>query len=187
MYTSLGLVALAGFFLAPSPETPAWRHSYHQAREEGQRTGKPLAVVIGSGQQGYEALADEGQLSPMVRKLLAAKYVPVYVDVKTSAGRRLAQAFAISEGTGIVLSDRSGELQAFYHDGALADADLVYYLRRFAEPGRVVQTTEQVPSEQTSSYPPQADPSAGSSAQPYAPPSSAAPVMFGGFGGGGGC
>jgi hypothetical protein len=185
MYTSLGLVALAGFFLSPSLEAPSWRHSYHQAQQEGQRTGKPLAVVIGSGKQGFNALDDEGQLSPGVRKLLAAKYVPVYLDVKTPSGKQLAEAFAISKGTGIILSDRSGELEAFFHAGTLADADLVYYLRRFAEPGRAIRTTERVPSEQVSQYPPQEDPASGSFAQPYVPTYSAAPIGFGGFGGGG--
>ena len=33
---------------------------------------------------------------------------------------KLAEAFAITKGCGLVLSDRSGESQAFYHDGDLS-------------------------------------------------------------------
>ena len=58
MYTSFGLVALASLFLPSSlPEGPAWRLSYSLARQEGQRGGKPLAVVVGSGRQGFDSLS----------------------------------------------------------------------------------------------------------------------------------
>jgi hypothetical protein len=40
-----------------------------------------------------------------------------------------------------VLSDRSGNLQAFRHEGDLTDAKLVSYLDRFSDPNLVVKTT----------------------------------------------
>lgn len=153
MYTSVGLVAVVGLFLSPPAvdEAPSWRHNYSLARQEGQRMGKPLAVVVGSGEQGYHALAAEGQLSRTACKLLARHYIPVYVDLSTPTGQQLAEALALTEGVGLVLSDRSGQFQAFYHQGALADEDLVYYLRRFADPHRLVRTTEEVTSRVSSS------------------------------------
>jgi hypothetical protein len=187
MHTSLGLVALAVFLLAPSPaQVPSWQPSYDHARLEGKKTGKPVAVIIGSGKQGYDSLTDEGRLSRTTRKVLAAHYVPVYVNVDTPEGHRLAEAFGVTEGTGLVLSDRTGELQAFYHDGTLSNEDLRYYLRRYANPHLVVRTTEQVPSEYVSYYPPQESPAPAQSLQPYVPVQPFIPASFGGFGGGGG-
>jgi hypothetical protein len=180
MYTSLGMIALAASLLSSAvPESPTWRLRYDLARQEGREQGKPLAVVIGSGQRGYEDVSEQGKLSGQARQLLAQKYIPVYVDASTAAGQQLAAEFAI-EGTGIVLSDQSGAVQAFSHEGTLDNEVLAGYLQRFAEPGRVVRTTERARSQQVSLYPPQESYSA-----PAAPTYSFAPAYFGGsFGGG---
>jgi hypothetical protein len=71
---------------------------------------------------------------------------------------------------GVVLSDRTGSLQAFYHKGDMASADLIRFLKRCAEPNRNVRTTETINSSmQTSMY---LDPAQGgnpSSVGYYAP------------------
>jgi hypothetical protein len=184
MYTSLGLAALAGLFLPSSlPEGPAWRLSYTLAREEGQRAGKPLAVVVGSGKQGFDKLSTEGQLSRDAQKVLASTYVAVYLDLDNPQGRKIADQLGMTQG--IVISDRGASVQAFRHDGTLSNADIAQYLRRYADPSHVVTTTERPQTQQTVSYYPPAETYAP--AQNYVPAQSYAPAIapsFGGFGGG---
>jgi hypothetical protein len=191
MYTSIGLVALAGVLTAPAAtDVPTWRSSYGSARQEGGKEGKPLAVVFGSGQQGFDGLSQQGKLSPQTRQLLAEQYIPVYVDAATPAGKELASAFSISRGTGLVISDRSGEVQAFYHDGRLTDDTLAQYLKRYASGNHVVRTTEGTTTQRVSYYPAQSGSVPGQAVR-YAPVQRYVPATFGGFGGfgggGGGC
>lgn len=148
MYTSLLLVALSGPVTpAATPEKPAWLQDYGLARTEGRKEGKPLAVFIGSGESGWEQLSREGAFGNEIAGLLADNYVCVYVDANSKAGRKLASAFEITEDTGIVLSDRGGDLQAFRHEGTLANQDLKRYLRKYAEPDRVTVVTDSNPGE----------------------------------------
>jgi hypothetical protein len=188
MYTSIGAVTLAGLFLASAPaaEVPVWQHSYDLARQQGKREGKPLAVILGSGKQGFQEVAEEGKLSRRTRKLLAAHYIPVYLDLKARAGRQLAKALDISEGVGIVISDRTGRLQAFSHDGTLSNEDLAYYLERYADPDHIVRTTEGTESLQVSLDAPQANPAPQPAFRQYIPAAPVIPASFGGFGGFGG-
>ena len=46
---------------------------------------------------------------------------------------------------GIAISDVTGDKLAFYHEGDLANADLVRYLERYSDPNRVVEFTESNP------------------------------------------
>jgi hypothetical protein len=146
MYTSLVFFALVGSF-APSatPDGPQWLRDYATARKQARTEKKPLAVVVGSGKTGWEKLSREGRLGKEVNNLLAENYVCVYVDAGQKAGERLASALELEDGLGIVLSDRTGELQAFRHEGDLANGDLARYLRRYADPDRVVDSTDSNP------------------------------------------
>ena len=190
MYTSILCVALVGFVSAPSEtENPAWANDYAQAQKEGQQAEKPLAVFIASGREGYEQVALEGKLSAEARRLLAENYVCVYVNTDSPEGRRVAATFKLVEATGVVLSDRSGDYQAFHYTGQLTDSELVSSLKRFADPNVVVRSTQNSPYERVSYYPPQAD----TSTAPAAPTLNFAPVYYppihfgGSFGGGFGC
>jgi hypothetical protein len=53
----------------------------------------------------------------------------------------LAAAFEIQE-RGLIISSAGGRLQAFRHQGGLANEDIDGYLGRFAEPDREVKHTE---------------------------------------------
>jgi hypothetical protein len=180
MYASIVLIALTGSAVASTPNAPIWVDSYDQARQTGITENKPLAVIFGSGEGGYARVCREGKLGADVEKLLAESYVCLYVDLNTAAGKKLASDFAISRDTGMVLSDRSGKVQAFYHDGDLSAADLSKWITRFADPNTAIRTTmTNESSTQVSWYPP-----AGYSTG-YAPGG-----YYGGFGpswGGGGC
>ncbi len=178
MCTSIVVLALMGFMKAPAPDSPTWLTDYRTALAVGKEKGKPLAVVFGSGKEGWNQLSKNGTLTPDVLRLLGSEYVCVYVDCGRKANKAVADAFEVSESTGLVISDRTGGLQAFRHEGDLSDARLLQYLERYAERDLVVRTTYTNPGSEEEAPQPAYQPV-------YRP------VFygggFGGFGGGGGC
>jgi hypothetical protein len=181
MHTSLIALALTGLLAQPvaSPE-PKWLTDYGLALKEGKAAQKPLAVVIGSGEAGWNRLSKEGKLTDEVRDLLAG-YVCLYVDAGTETGKKLAASFDAPEGVGLVISSRSGDQQAFQHAGTLPNKDLERYLKKYADPNHVVRRTETVATQEarTSFYPPTQTNPPGYT--PFFPSFGG----FGGFGGGG--
>jgi hypothetical protein len=164
MHTSILWAALAG--LVPSAElapTPSWTSDYVQARRLGTAQTKPLAVFLAPGKGGWDKLTKEGKLGKEARRLLAERYVCVHVDTDTQRGRQLGRDFEVSGGVGLILSDRTGEFQAFRHEGMLPGEDLTSYLERYSAADRVTQTTETHESRRTS----------------YAAPTGAAPSTSG--------
>jgi hypothetical protein len=149
MYTSLVLFALAG---APgAADTPTWVTDYQAARKESASIRKPIAVFLGRGEQGYNQVA-RGNLGSEAERLLSANYICCYIDTSTEEGRDLAQQFQMPGGQGIVISDRTGDLQAFRHPGTLSSTDLTAYLQRYADTNRVVTRTETVTSDRVSFF-----------------------------------
>lgn len=148
MYTSFLSLSLV---LTPAA-TPAWQPDYGSALDLGQKQAKPVAVFVGYGPGGAAQLVKEGQLSQDAAQLLADKYVCVYVD-QTNGGARLARDLGISQGAGLVISDRTGGYQAFHHDGKLAQAELTQRLRQFADPQLVVTRTVTNAGSRVSYYP----------------------------------
>lgn len=154
MLTPLTTLALIGLFtFSPSPEKPQWLKDYGVARKQVEAQKKPLAVFFGSGKAGWNQSSQEGVLPKDVNHLLAEKYVCLYVDVNDQANRYLTAAFDIKQGHGLVISDSGGELQAFRHEGDLPDEDLTKYLRRYADPQRVIRMTETNSEVRRSYYP----------------------------------
>lgn len=142
MYTSVALLTLAGLLqVAPPVQGLSWSNDYSQAMKQGTEEAKPLAVFVGSGAKGFQQILKEGSLSEAATKVLRDNYVAVYIDISTAKGKKLAQTLEINQGKGLVISDRSCQLQAFWHDGTLAEKDLVQHLRRFADPAVRVQGT----------------------------------------------
>jgi hypothetical protein len=154
MYTSIVLAALTGSLVASSShESLTWHKDYYEAKQIGQTDKKPLAVFIGSGAGGQTKVCQDGKLADEVEKLLGDNYVCVYVDASTPEGQKLTSAFGNTEGTGLVLSDRTGEKQAFAHQGNLSTADLTRWVKKFADPNVLVNTTVTNASSQMSMYP----------------------------------
>jgi hypothetical protein len=174
MYTSVVLVALSGWFApaVPEPPSPRWLDDYGLACQQVAKEKKPLAVFIGSGAAGWEKLSREGKIGKEAREALSSSYVCLYIDASSAEGKRLARSFDVPQGLGIVISDRSGEKQAFHHQGDLKGEDLEYYLKKYANPDLVIRTTETNPPERgtVQQY------------QTYYPPPF---IPRGGFGGGG--
>src|SRR5262245_49052514 len=142
MYSSIALLAMTACGLANIPVTPPWERDYSTARQIGGKTQKPLVVFFGSGSMTWRQLTREGKPDADVVKLLSEQYVRLYVNGETAEGRNLARAFGLSGPRGLVISDRSGHLQAFRFDGDLAAQDLARCLARYGKPDHVVSTTE---------------------------------------------
>ncbi len=190
MHTSIVWVALMGLAAPAEGTSPTWLNDYSQARQRGADQKKPLAVFLSPGKESWGKQATEGEQGKEVRRLLADRYVCVNIDTSTEAGRRLASAFDMPGGKGIVISDRSGSLQAFRHDGELSNGDLSQYLTRYAN-GQTVATTETHTTRTSNYYAPSTTSTLNASYfQGWTQPSYG--YTFGGFGGGfggggGGC
>jgi hypothetical protein len=143
MFTSVVLVALTGLVAHEElAMRPTWLKDYSLASEQGIALQKPLAVFIGTGDTGWDSIIKEGGLRQEANELLATRYVCVYLDGDMDDGKRLAKALDISQGVGVVLSDRTGKVQAFHHRGEMSAAELEKCLRRYGDPDRVALTTE---------------------------------------------
>lgn len=136
------MVALAGSLASANiPEQPKWEKSYSEARTWAIEHQKPLAVFIGSGVSGWEKVSKDG-FDPKVNQLLKDKYVCVYIDTDTAAGKDWAKAFAV-DAKGLVISDKAGNTQAFHHNGDLSKDLLAKAVEKYADVN-VAQATETV-------------------------------------------
>src|SRR5262249_28557257 len=116
MYTSLILFALA---VPGADEGLTWVRDYQEARQQAASKSKPLAVFLARGRAAAEKVARDG-LSAEARRQLASNYIAVAIDTSTEQGRGLAERFEMPTGQGLVISDRTGRLQAFRHEGELS-------------------------------------------------------------------
>jgi len=148
MFTSVTLVALSGLLPLTTSKEPVWLQDYASARSQCEKVGRPLALFVGSGPEGWKHLSQDGQLSSETTQILAAKYVCLYVDANKKAGRELAVTLEMPRHLGLVISDSTGHLQAFRHEGDLRTQDLQRYLYRYSDPERLVTTTESNPGEE---------------------------------------
>src|SRR5262245_43392764 len=138
----IALALVGSVASANIPEAPPWQKDYHSAKVQAKDVQKPLAVFIGSGKDGWSKLTYEDTFDPKLNHLLATRYVCVYADRSTPAGKRLADAFEVTDGTGLVISDKSGSVQAYHHSGELSRTDLTATLEKYSDTTRTVQFTE---------------------------------------------
>jgi hypothetical protein len=144
MISSQALFALASL-VALGTDAPNWQTDYTKARQQATSEQKSLAVFVASGQNGQQQFV-RGTQAAEINKVLAQQYVCVYIDSSSDAGKKLAAAFELPDGVGLVIGDRTGASQAFYHSGTIDDTTLARSLRRYAEAGRTTVTTETVAS-----------------------------------------
>jgi hypothetical protein len=144
MYTLMAVVALTtSVSTATLSQNPTWLNDYGAARDRVAKVGKPMAVFLGNGQDGWGSVVRDGTFDPALNKLLADKFICLYVDTTTAAGRALAGAFEVA-GRGLVISDRKGTSQAYSLSGDLTKAELVRALEKYADAGQLAQATETV-------------------------------------------
>ena len=110
-------------------------------------------MVFGPGANGWTKVVRAEAPAPELTKLLAERYVCVFVDTATPEGSKLAENFSVSGGVGLVISDRNGGSQAFWHQGDLPNNNLVHYLAKYADPQVIVNSTETAYTQRTSYYP----------------------------------
>jgi hypothetical protein len=185
MNTSILAAAVAGLLMAGQNATPTWQKDYRQAQQQVAAQKKPLVVVFGAGPQGWSKVVSEASPSVEAKQLMSNDYVCVYVDTASPSGKELAQQFGITGNVGLVISDRSGANQAFWHQGDLSNQSLVRYLQKFAAPQMTLQATETVNSVQTSFYPPSSNSGYGYGIQNATNPYSSSYCPSCGGGGGG--
>ena len=142
MYTSMiALVTTTLLGSAPSATVPLWQSDYGQALSEAGRVRKPLVVAIGHGANGWDKVVADAFSEPTI-VALRSEFVCLYVDTDTPAGQKLADQLQLSTGPALVITDRTGQLQAYKRSGALPDVEVRRVLFRFADPDQVVRTTE---------------------------------------------
>jgi hypothetical protein len=128
MYTAMALVALT---MGNLTTNPAWLVDYSAAQAKVTVAGKPMAVFVGTGKAGWEAAVRDG-FDPSVSKLLAEKFVCLYVDASTAKGKALAANLQVGD-RGIVLSDRTGRTQAYSAAGTISRIELTRALVAYAD------------------------------------------------------
>jgi len=148
----IALSALLG--QADGSSSLQWQQDYAQAQKMAAQGNKSLAVFLTQGQNGMNMLVSGG-LNQRAQEILANNYIPVMVDTATPQGQRLARAFEIRDGRGLVLSDRGGMHQALWYQGNLTNQDLVSNLEKFANQTNVRMTET---AGRVSSYPPGEEP-----------------------------
>lgn len=126
MYTSIMGVALAAAFASANTLAPAWLQDYRQARELGEKEHKPLVVVIGSGKTPWANLSKVAEQDGTINQTLRTSYVCLFVDVDNAEGQKLAKFFGMNQG--LVISDKSGEVQAYRQAGELTAAQVAQAL-----------------------------------------------------------
>jgi hypothetical protein len=138
--TTLAVLALAGGLSAgnaPSP-SPSWQKDYAQALAVASSELKPVAVFIGHGTTTPTKMVVDGRIPTEAARLLRDKYVCVFIDTDTPAGKELAGRFAVTEG--LVISGPGGQVQALRHSGAVEGADLTGKLTQYATTGQPATT-----------------------------------------------
>ncbi|MFO0935828.1 MAG: hypothetical protein U0798_04835 [Gemmataceae bacterium] len=138
--SSLTAAVLALWSLATGNNTMVWQTDYNVAVKKAMENKKPLAVFIGHGKSGQTSLITEGGIGESEAKALTEQFVSLYIDADSEAGKKLAASFDINEG--VVISDRSGSLQAVLHEGTVTKTELNDYLTRYSVPTKDVTTTE---------------------------------------------
>lgn len=126
MYTAIMGVALAATFASADTITPAWQNDYRQARELGEREHKPVVVVIGSGKTPWANLSKVAEQDGTINQTLKANYVCLFVDVDNAEGQKLAKFFGMNQG--LVISDKTGEVQAYRQAGEQTAAQVAQAL-----------------------------------------------------------
>src|SRR3954447_10477418 len=100
----------AGMAPANLSTEPNWLNDYATAQARVLAQKKPMAVFVGSGKDGWGKAGRSGSIDPQINRLLATKFVCVYVDTDTTAGRKLATAFEVVS-KGLIISDKVGTTQ----------------------------------------------------------------------------
>ncbi len=132
--TSLTALALSTLLASGIPTPATWQPNYRAAVLRAANDKKPLAVFLVKDDAAVKAIPADA-LDKLNRE-----YIAVIVNTETASGKTLATSFEMTEG--LVISDITGEKQAFRHVGSIPTAELPSTLERFAHVSQVVTATE---------------------------------------------
>lgn len=132
---TLAVLTLSGLVGVNAPGQLEWQSDYRKALAIAMKEHKPLAVFIVKGESKQLQ-----NLPSDVTKVLKNEYIAVTINSTDAEGMKLAKAFELNEG--VVISDRTGEKQAFRMEGKTNAEDLPQVLIRLADPKHVTTTTE---------------------------------------------
>lgn len=125
----------------------SWHVNYATARAQSAAKLRPMAIFFGNGANGYRSLVTDG-FTDEISRILARQYVSVYIDTSTADGKSLAEQFEVPSG--LVISDRTGKQQVFWHKGTLSRAVLIGHLNSYGgayvDQVRIEKVTEIVPT-----------------------------------------
>ncbi len=133
--TSLAAFALSGLMAASIPGQPAWTTDYRQALSAASEFRKPIAVFITKGSQTQ---LTQGAGLGEAAQILKDGYVALHIDTTTERGQALAKSFELSEG--LIISDKTGGVQALRHAGTVSATELSGYLAKYAGAAAVTTT-----------------------------------------------
>lgn len=144
MHTIMALAAMvAGLSATNVPSAPSWLDDYGAALKAVSAANKPMAVFVGGGKDGWQKVVRDGGVDPTTTRLLAQKFVCVYVDTETANGRSLASAFQVGSH-GLIISDKTGAAQAFSLSGTLTRQELRETIAKYSAPADGKVATESV-------------------------------------------
>jgi hypothetical protein len=135
---TLAFALLGGFSPGANATLPNLQTDYAQARSVASADNKPIAVFIGRGTDAMGRMLADGSIPADAAQLLRDRYVALYIDTDTAAGKELAGRFAVS--TGLVISGPGGSVQAFRHSGTLSGPALTRQLGQYAAAGQPTTT-----------------------------------------------
>jgi hypothetical protein len=127
MYTMTCLLVLQ--VIGATSASPSWTFDYGRALQRAEAAKKPVAVFIGSGKEGWKSVCEEGNLSPEAHRLLADRYVCVYLDADQQAQQKIVRSFEPGRMPLLVVSTGDRKFEAYRHSGKITNAALAEVLR----------------------------------------------------------
>lgn len=134
--TTLAAAALGGLLVSGSiTPQPTWQTDYRTALTLSAESHRPMAVFIAPG--GSDKLVVDGKIGVGAAAVLRQSYVCLAVDTTTPNGQAVAGVFGLNEG--LIISDKSGGVQALRHQGTVTQEDLTKYVTTYAD-AQITQT-----------------------------------------------
>jgi hypothetical protein len=136
---TLAAVLIGGLSPGANAALPNLHTDYAQAKAIATAGNKPMAVFIGRGSGTMGRMLADGSIPSDAAHMLRDRYVALYLDTQTPAGKEVADRFALVDG--LVISSPGGSVQAYRHAGSLGGQELTRQLGQYAtasEPARTV-------------------------------------------------
>lgn len=123
---------LAVLLAALSPGlADAWETDYGKALQKSRQDGKPILVVIGRGEKGWQQLLTQSWSVELLDNLRQG-FHPVYVDADDAEyGGPLARMFNFQALPAMVISDRYGRTQLVRREGQLTHDQFLQLLSQY--------------------------------------------------------